>query len=91
MPVISSGAQRTVQGKVRVQIEVRVDATGKVTEARFKTAGPSRYFAERALEAARQWKFQPPVKNGQAVASVWVVKFMIGRRTINDSAEQIRP
>ncbi len=90
-PAISSSAQRTVQGKIRVQVEVKVDERGKVTEARFKSAGPSRYFAERALEATRQWKFQPPVENGQAVASEWRVKFMIGRRTINDSAEQIKP
>lgn len=91
MPVISAGAQRTIQGKIRVQIEVKVDETGKVTEAHLKSAGPSRYFAEKALEAARQWKFRPPMENGQAAGSEWRVKFMIGRRTINDSAEQIKP
>jgi TonB family protein len=91
MPQISAGAQRTIQGKIRVQIDLTVDETGKVTDARFKSAGPSRYFAERAMEAARQWTFKPPVENGQALASEWRVKFLIGRRTIDDSAEQIRP
>ena len=90
-PQVSAGAQRTIQGKIRVQIDVNVDETGKVTDARFKSVGPSRYFAERAMAAARQWTFKPPVENGQAVASEWRVKFMIGRSAINDSAERIKP
>ncbi len=91
IPQVSPSALRTVQGKIRVQIDLNVDETGKVTDARFKSAGPSRYFAERSMEAARRWTFKPPVENGQAVASEWRVKFLIGRRAIDDSAEQIKP
>jgi TonB family protein len=36
-----------------------VDSAGNVTEAKVKEAGPSKYFAHLALEAARRWKFAP--------------------------------
>lgn len=90
-PQVSAGALRTIQGKIRIQVDVDVDEEGDVTVARLKSAGPSRYFAGKSLEAAGQWKFKPPVENGQAVASQWRVKFTLSRRGIDDSAEQIRP
>lgn len=90
-PEVSGSALRTIQGKIRVQVEVGVDETGNVTEARFKSSGPSRYFAEKSLEAARRWKFTAPVEDGQAVASQWLVKFTISRSGVDESAEQIRP
>lgn len=91
MPEISPSAQRTVQGKLRILIDVNVDENGNVSEARFKSAGPSRYFAVRTMDAAKKWKFKPPVENGQAVASQWRVKFMIQRHKIDNSAEQVKP
>jgi TonB family protein len=91
MPRVSPGAQRTVQGKIRIQVEVNADEKGNVTSARLKSAGPSRYFAERSLEAAKGWKFRPPVEGGRAVSSRWLVKFAISRGAIDDSVEQIKP
>lgn len=90
-PEVSGSALRTIQGKIRVQVEVSVDETGNVTEARFKSSGPSRYFAEKSLEAARRWKFTAPVEDGHPVASRWLVQFTISRGGVDESAEQIRP
>jgi len=68
-----------------------VDAEGNVTQARLQAAGPSKYFARLALEAARQWKFEPVVANGQGVTSQWVVQFGFSRRRTEGSAQRTAP
>jgi TonB family protein len=89
MPKISPGALHSVQGKIKIQVKVKVDETGRVTDARLKSRGPSRFFAERALEAARGWKFEPVRENGKPLASQWMVEFDLSRRAIDDSAVRI--
>jgi eukaryotic-like serine/threonine-protein kinase len=56
-PDISRGARNTVQGTIKVNVRVSVDSSGNVTDARFERRGPSDYFARKAMEAARKWKF----------------------------------
>jgi TonB family protein len=70
---------------------VDVDAAGNVTEARLQSAGPSKYFARLALEAARGWKFKPAVANGRAVESQWTLRFGFSRRSTEGSAERTAP
>jgi TonB family protein len=89
LPRITPGALHSVTGRIKIQVKVKVDETGRVTEARLKSRGPSRYFAERALEAARGWKFEPGRENGKARASQWMVEFDLSRRAIDDSAVPI--
>ena len=91
MPRVSPGAQNTIRGTIRIVAKVDVDTTGNVTEARLQLAGPSKYFARLALEAARDWEFKPVLANGQAVASEWVVRFGLSRHGIEGSAERTRP
>jgi TonB family protein len=91
MPRVSPGARNTITGTIRIVVKVDVDATGNVTQARLQSAGPSRYFARLALEAARDWKFKPVLANGQAVASEWVVRFGFSRRGTEGSAERTAP
>jgi TonB family protein len=91
MPRLSPGAQNTIRGTIRIVVKVDVDATGNVTQARLQTAGPSKYFARLALDAARGWKFKPVLANGQAVASEWAVRFGLSRHGIEGSAERTRP
>jgi TonB family protein len=88
VPRVSPGARHTITGKIRVLVKVEVDAEGNVTQARLQSAGPSKYFARLALEAARGWKFKPVLENGQAVASEWVVRFGFSRRRTEGSAER---
>ena len=57
MPALVPKHRRGIQGKVRVTVKVRVDAAGKVVDAELDSPGPSQYFAHKAQEAARGWKF----------------------------------
>lgn len=79
LPNVSQGARNTITGKVKVNVEVSVDSSGKVSEAKFVQRGPSAYFARLALESARQWSFTPPQVDGQAVASRWMLRYQFGR------------
>jgi TonB family protein len=91
MPQISPGALRSIRGRIRIQVKINVDGAGNVTEAHLKSPGPSKYFAARALEAARGWKFKPTLENGQPVASQWIVQFALTRNAIDGSLVRIRP
>jgi len=91
VPKIPPGALHSITGKIHIRVKVNVDETGRVTEARLKSPGPSKYFAERALEAARGWKFEPARENGHPMASQWMVQFTLTRRAIDDSIERIEP
>jgi TonB family protein len=75
LPEISQKARDSIQGKVRVSVRVQVDSTGRVTGAAFDSAGPSKFFADRALQAAPRWKFVPPAADGRNVPSEWVLHF----------------
>lgn len=88
LPAVPAKARATIQGKVRVAVAVRVDPAGKVTQARLESAGPSRYFAALALEAARGWKFAAPRRNGQDVASAWVLRFEFRRNNTKAHASR---
>lgn len=91
MPQVSPGARRTITGTIRVVVKVDVDETGNVTQAQLQSSGPSQYFARLALEAAREWKFEPMMANGQAVASEWVVRFGFSRRGTESSVHRTAP
>lgn len=79
MPDVSRKASDTIQGRVSVAVRVTVDPTGAVTNVEFASHGPSAYFARIAMESARNWKFKPPVQNGRAVASTWLLHYQFRR------------
>lgn len=83
LPDAPQRARNTIQGKVRVSVKVHVDESGNVTAATFDSPGPSKYFADRVLQAAQQWKFRPAQTDGRDVPSDWVLKFEIDPATIN--------
>ncbi len=91
MPEVSRNAQNTIEGRLRVVVEVSVDASGKVLEAKLVSPGPSVYFANRALAAARSWRFNPPQVSGQAAASTWVLRFQFRRTSIEVSPAEKNP
>jgi TonB family protein len=80
LPEVSQSARSTIRGKIRVIVRVDVDASGKVTDAKLASAGPSRYFANQTLKAVRQWEFSAPEVAGQPAASAWSLVFRIGRK-----------
>ena len=52
----------------RVMLLVDVAADGSVTDVAIERSEPAGVFDAATLEAVRQWKFNPPQKNGKAVA-----------------------
>jgi TonB family protein len=57
VPSVPEKALRTIRGRVRVNVKAMIDSSGNVTRVELASAGPSRYFANLALQAARDWKF----------------------------------
>jgi TonB family protein len=91
LPEVSRSALRTIHGKLKVRVKVRVDSSGNVTVASFDSRGPSKYFADRVWQAARRWTFKPPQVNGQGVPSEWILKFEFERSGINVHPVQVFP
>ena len=79
LPDASKSARNTITGKVRVNVRVNVDSSGKVTAATLASPATSQYFAKLALKAAQGWEFAPPQVNGQAAPSTWILRFRFGR------------
>jgi len=75
LPDASQKALATIHGVVRVGVRVQVDPTGNVAEARLDSPGPSKYFADLALHAARRWQFTSPEVGGHSVPSEWLIRF----------------
>jgi TonB family protein len=91
MPDVSRQASDTIQGKVSVAVRVTVDPAGAVTNAEFASHGPSAYFARVAIESARNWKFKPPVRNGRAVASTWLLRYGFKRSGVDVTPVETAP
>ena len=75
LPQASSKALASIHGTVRVGVRVQVDATGAVSSADLAPPGPSKYFADLALQAAGRWEFRPPVSDGHNRPSEWNIRF----------------
>ena len=91
MPDTPAKANRTIHGKVEVTIRLNVDANGAVSNARIESQGHSRYFADKALQAARRWRFKPARVNGQAIASDWVLRFAFRPAGPEVNAREVSP
>ena len=75
LPEVPQSARETIRGTVRVGVRSSVDSAGNVTEAELDSPGPSKYFAHLALDAAQQWRFEPPKVEGRNVLSDWLLHF----------------
>ena len=89
MPDLSQSAKNTIRGTIRIGVVVDVDSSGKVKAAKFKSAGPSRYFAGKTLAAAQQWQFSPPQSNGEPTASTWLLQFRLRRSGVDASSQRV--
>jgi len=85
MPQVLPGARRTIQGKIKVRVKVKVDAAGNVEAVELESGGPSKYFSRVALEAARDWKFSP-APAGEQSATEWRLTFTFSRARTEVSA-----
>jgi TonB family protein len=91
LPEVSRSAQNTITGRLKVRVQVSVDAGGNVSQAKLVSPGPSQYFAKQALSAARRWKFNPPQVNGQPSSSDWILRFEFGRKSTQVFPSEIKP
>jgi hypothetical protein len=76
LPDIPRTIREKIRGHVNVSVRVLVDPTGNVVGEFFESAGPSRYFARQAGDAATEWKFVPTDGHGPRV---WMLKFEFTR------------
>jgi TonB family protein len=90
-PDVSPGSRRTITGRVKVSVQVSVDTSGNVSQARLVSSGPSKYFANQALAAARRWKFTPAKVNGQPLPSEWILRFQFGRASTQVFPAETKP
>jgi len=77
LPVVPQSARDTIRGTIRVSVRVAVDPSGSVTGTKFDSPGPSKYFANLALQAAQRWEFAPAKVDGRNVSSEWILRFEI--------------
>ena len=91
LPVASAKALATIHGVVRVGVRVHVDPTGNVANAELASPGPSKYFADLALQAARRWQFASPEVGGHSVPSEWLIRFHFTPRGPKVIPTQVTP
>jgi TonB family protein len=91
LPDVPQKARDTISGTVNVKVKVAVDASGAVSHAALVSAGPSGYFANQALQAARKWTFTPPRADGNAVPSEWSLRFEFKRNGTKAVPQQTSP
>jgi TonB family protein len=84
VPSVPERALRTIHGRVRVNVRAMVDSSGNVTGVALASTGPSRYFANLALQAARDWKFGA----GQGDRS-WLLQFVFENTGVTVDEHQV--
>ncbi len=91
VPEVPAFARDTIRGTVSMAIRVTADTNGQVTNATFEAGGASKYFERTALDAARGWKFKPPLKDGQPVESAWLIQFRFRQSGTETTAVEETP
>ena len=91
LPDVSQKARDTIHGTLEVRVRARVGSSGSVVEAILESPGPSRYFANRALEASQRWKFTPLAGASQSPPEEWILHFDYTKAGTQVSAERATP
>jgi TonB family protein len=85
MPNVPQKARDTITGTVRVSIRAHVDGSGHVTGAEIDNKGPSEYFAQLALNAAKRWEFD------SSGAGDWLLRFEFSRSATRAHPARVTP
>jgi TonB family protein len=91
LPAVPQSARDTIRGTIRVSVRVRVDPSGSVSQATLESPGPSRYFANLALQAARRWKFAPAKRDDRSAPNDWILRFEFTQETTRAFPTRITP
>jgi outer membrane biosynthesis protein TonB len=76
VPDVLPRIQARIRGHVKVAVRVLVDPSGNVVGQFLEDAGPSRYFARLAGDAAGKWQFAPVEDRA---SRVWLLRFEFTR------------
>jgi TonB family protein len=78
-PSTPEGIRNRIHGVIPVDVTIQIGKNGSVVSARAANAsgddGVRAYLAQRAVEAVRQWKFQPARIDNEAVPGELTVRF----------------
>jgi hypothetical protein len=80
--VVAAGIRSRIKGVVPVDVRVEIDTRGRVTSATLVTKTHSdieKYLASRAVQAAKQWRFEPAREGAKAVAGSQILHFVFER------------
>lgn len=82
-PAVPRGIGLKVTSDVEVEVEVTINAKGKVTAARIASTrgAAAELLTIEALKAAQLFRFQPAEENGRAVAGATVLTFHFAQNT----------
>ncbi len=81
-PVVAAGIRPRIQSTVTIDVRVQIDVRGRVVSAapvKKPHAGLDAYLASTAVQAARQWRFEPARENGRAVPGSQTIHFVFER------------
>jgi serine/threonine protein kinase len=79
VPNVAPGARESMRRPVQVDVRVAVDESGRVMSAQCMTQSSGNYFARISQQAAHSWKFKPPISDGEARSSQWMLLFQFSR------------
>jgi TonB family protein len=91
LPDISEKARATIQGRVRLDVKLQVNATGTVDSAELNGPANSKYFSDQAIKAAKRWQFSAPEIDGHSVPSQWLIHFEFTQTATNVHPAQVTP
>jgi TonB family protein len=91
LPSVSEKSRETIRGRIKVGVRVQVDSSGSVAAVRLDSPGPSKYFADRSLQAAQRWKFVPAKVEGREVSSEWLLRFEFSKTGVRVFPARVSP
>lgn len=77
--VVAAGVRSRIKGAIPIDIRVQIDTHGHVVSATPVTrqhSGMDEYLAARAVQAAKQWRFEPARENGKPAPGVQILHFV---------------
>jgi TonB family protein len=89
LPHASQYAISSMRTPVEVVLRVTVDRSGKVASADYVSPGPGNYFARVSQQAAKLWRFKPPIQDGGPEQSAWMLQFYFSRSEVKASAVEM--
>jgi TonB family protein len=82
VPDVSSLSPSDVEGVSRVEVQVKINTNGRVTDALITNGSKlSEALSNAVLNAAKRWTFAPATRGGKPVASDHTIIFQFGAAT----------